>query len=302
MRAWQFSKPKGPGFGISAGFFLTVLSSKPTLPALLQAVAPHGENGAVEGFGVPLGRGSSDKSLLAAPMTRGGYAIASKDRKTVLKMLVLSKEEAGFDPEPFAQSALAAQSPDELVHRVRATWTVMQIAFESHDPAVYPSVKFLLQGAQRLAELTDGVVADSISKRYALPENVFQSPPSNERLDARDVVAVTFEIRPDGIHLFTLGMQKFALPEFELYGIEDHAHAIGSRFLFGLAQATLLGSIPQLGGKVGAPDMAFELRPGGLDRGLWGETEVIELLPPIKYTAAEALLAWAQSVDISAGI
>ena len=50
-------------------------------------VNPKGENGAIAGFGAPLG--NSTKESLANPMQRGAYVIASVDRKTVIKMLVV---------------------------------------------------------------------------------------------------------------------------------------------------------------------------------------------------------------------
>ncbi len=297
MRAWQFSKPKGPGYGISSTFYLTVLSSKPTLPALLEAIAPTSERGAVEGLGVPL-NSTGDKAILGQPMNRGVYALASKDRKTVIKMLVLSKEEACFDPEPFAKSALAAESDPELVIRVRATWIVLQLSFETHDPSVYPAVRFLLSLAKRLAELTDGVVADPISRRYMLPDKVFHKHASSDKIDARDVVNVSYRTRQDGLHFFTLGMQKFALPEFELYGVEEHVHSLATAFLLGLCQSALLGNFGKPGALAGAQAMSFEIRVGGLDRGMWEGIECFELLPPTQNTASEALLTWASETGV----
>ncbi|MBI3722130.1 MAG: hypothetical protein HY248_06210 [Fimbriimonas ginsengisoli] len=110
MRGLQFGRPKGPGYAISSDFYITVLSARPTLPPLLQVINPHGEGGAVEGFGVPLG-GETAPGRLAQPITRGAYALATRDRKTVLKMLVLSKEEASFNPEPYALSHAAEEAP-----------------------------------------------------------------------------------------------------------------------------------------------------------------------------------------------
>lgn len=292
MRPWQFSKPRGPGFGISSSFYLTVLSSKPVLPPILAIVSPSTDLGAVEGFGVPLGK-TADRSSLGQPMERGAYALATKDRKTVVRMLVLSKEEACFDPETFARSALAVQSDPELVVRVRATWTVLQLTFETHDPAVYPAAHFFLSVARRLAELAEGVVADPVSRRYLLPDQVLHTSPG-ETLDARDVVAVTMRERPDGLHFFTLGLQKFALPELEIYGVEDHLNAVATKFLLGAAQAVLQGSLMQVGGKLGGSAIPFEIRTGGLDRALWEGIECFELLPPTQHTATEGLLAWAE--------
>lgn len=297
-RLFQFKRPKGPGFGISAGFYLTVLSSKATLPPLLSVMAPNGENGAVEGFAIPLGASGEDKSILAEPIRRGGYALTSKDRKTIIRMMVLSKEEAGFDPEFFAASELASISDPELVNRVRGTWTILQLAFETHDPNVYPSVRLLLAASKRLAELTEGVVADSISRRYLLPKDVFHEPAADPKIDARDVVSVTTREQKFGTHFFTLGMSKFNLPEFELTGVEPHAEHLAPLFLLGLAQTSLLGDLPELGAKAGADAMPFELRQGGLDLDLWGDHDVIELLPPSDRTSSEALIAWASETAV----
>ncbi|RYG28022.1 hypothetical protein EON81_29205, partial [bacterium] len=137
MRKWRFSKPKGRGYGISTSFYLSVLSSRPTMPAIRQVIAPKGEGGAVAGFGVPM-TDANDKSLLDAPMTRGVYVVASPDRKTVLKLRIVSKEEAGFDSEAFARSPLALTSSPELVARLRGTWLLGQFTFESHDPDIAP--------------------------------------------------------------------------------------------------------------------------------------------------------------------
>ena len=128
MRAWRFSKPKTPGFGIDRGYYLSVLSSRPTLPTPLQLANPQTSGGAVEGFAAPLAADAS-KDHLNMPMARGAYVVASKDRKTVLKMLVLSKEEAGFDPDAYATSALALDASQELVARLRGTWTLAQFTF-----------------------------------------------------------------------------------------------------------------------------------------------------------------------------
>src|SRR4051794_433568 len=102
MRGLKFSRPKGPGFGISGDYYLSILSTKATLPALLAFVNPYGEGGAVPGFGVPLSA-TADKKVLTHPIERGAYGLASKDRKTALKMLVIPTGEAGWDPEVVAR-------------------------------------------------------------------------------------------------------------------------------------------------------------------------------------------------------
>ncbi len=291
---WPFSQPKTPGFGIQRTYYLTVLSSRAVLPPMLALINPKGEGGAVEGFGAPLAE-NVPKDALGRPLERGAYAIASKDRKTVLKLLVLSKEEAGFDPEPFLRSASAAEMDPELLNRVRATWTIGQLTFESHDPMVYPAIDFQLEFAARFAELTDGVVADPISRRYLLPNQVRQVARADERIDARDVVGLSHRVKDTGIHLFTLGMQKFGLPEFEIAGLEITDMRLAETLLMSLCQTGLLGAFASNGDRVGAPGFEFEVRDGGFDRGLWLDgLPVFELIPPTLKTVGECLRAWAE--------
>jgi hypothetical protein len=291
VRPWQFSKPKTPGFGLTSGFYLSILSSRSVMPSLAQIIEPGGAGGAVAGLGAPLAQGTG-KELLDRPLQRGAYALASNDRKTVIKMLVLSKEEAGFDPEFFAQSAMALEVSPEAVVRIRATWTLAQLTFESHDPAVYPALDFVLGLAQRISDLGDGVVSDPVSRRYLLPEQVFQSPRLDAHVDAREHISVNLRMRPDGNHVYTLGMQKFGLPEFEIIGLLDSDAGSASRFLIALSQSVLLGDLAHSGDKFGAPSMSFEARAGGFDLSIWEGIEVLELLPPTTVTSTEALMAW----------
>jgi len=293
MLGWPFSKPKTPGFGISRGYFLTILSSRSVLPSIAEIANPGGAGGAAIGLAVPLGA-SGDKSVLLQPMQRGAYVIASKDRKTVLKMIVLSKEEAGYNPEDFVNSPLAIGRDPELVVRIRATWTIAQLVFESHDPGVYPALDFFLGVAVRMATLSDGVVADTISQRYLLPEKVLVKGRFDPLVDVRDHVAVKFELRPDGLHAYTLGMQKFALPEYEILNMVEDDQANAERFLLTLAQSVLLGDLTREGDRFGAPKALFEARDGGFDKNLWQGISVFELLPPTSMTPGEALNRWVE--------
>jgi hypothetical protein len=295
VRPWQFSKPKTPGFGISSNFYLSVLSSRATMPSIASVINPSGEAGAAIGFGAPLS-GPTDKARLNAPLSRGAYAVASKDRKTVLKMLVLSKEEAGYDPNAFALSPLATNADPELIARMRGTWSLAQLTFESHDAMVYPALDFLLGVCVRLAVLSDGVIADPISFRYLLPDEVFHRDRIDARIDARDHVIVEFRQKPDGLQAFTLGMQKFALPEYEIMGLLDTDRSAATRFLLLICQSVLLGDLTQTGTRYGDPKLSFEARQGGFDRGQWEGIQVLELLPPTSYTATEALRAWERSL------
>jgi hypothetical protein len=297
MRSWPFSKPKTPGFGISRSYYLTILSSRSVLPAIAEVANPAGIGGAVVGLAVPL-EGTGEKAALLQPMHRGPYVIASKDRKTVLKMMVLSKQEAGYDPEDYVNSTLAVGRDPELLVRIRATWTIAQLVFESHDPAVYPALDFFLGIAARLANLSDGVVADSISLRYLLPNQVLAEARLDPLIDVRDHVDVKFELRPDGLHAYSLGMQKFALPEYEILNLFEQDQPISERFILALCQGVLLGDLTKAGDQFGSPKALFEARDGGFDAKLWQGTPVFELLPPTTKTASEALQLWSEEGSV----
>jgi hypothetical protein len=229
-------------------------------------------------------------------MRRGNFAVATPDRKTVLKLLVLPKDESGFDPESFVQSEFAAQCDPEIVARIRATWFVIQLAFESHDARVYPAVRFLLRIARRFAELTEGVIADPISQRYALPQDVLLYGTTDFQTDVRDVVTVRFRDRPDGLHCFTLGMQKFGLPEIEILGCDKNVEPLATRLLLGACQSALRGKPLRDGDHIGDTAIPIEVRPGGLDPAFWKGIPCLELLPPTQHTIAEALTAWGSSL------
>jgi hypothetical protein len=99
-------------------------------------------------------------------------------------------------------------------------------------------------------------------------------------------------LRQDGNHAFTLGMQKFSLPEFEIVGLHEADAPAASQFLTALSQSVLLGDLAKSGDRFGAPSIAFEAREGGFDRGLWEGVDVLELLPPTTADSSEALAAW----------
>jgi len=289
MRPWQFSKPKTPGFGISTQAYLTVLSSRSILPTLLQVLNPGGEGGAVDGFGVPAAAGKTRESL-AEPMERGKYGLFSKDKKTCLDVMVLSTQEAGFDPEAFAQSGLAQRLDPEIVARIRGTWTLLQVRFQTHDASVYPSLRFALEVVRRLATLCEGVVADPLAARYRLPEQVFHAEPLDPRVDARDHIAT----HRFGAEVHTLGMQKFLLEELNLPDVPEASTETAEAFLSLACQKALLGDLIRPGDRLGAPAAPFET-VRGVDQGRWEGVPVLDLLPPKGMTVQDALRAWLES-------
>lgn len=292
---WPFSKPKTPGFGISAHYYLSVLASVARLPPILSIVNPQGDGGAVVGFGAPLS-GPTDRSALSQPISRGIYAIASQDRKTVLKMMVLPKEEVGFDPEPVLRSSFGASLSAEAANRIRATWTLIQFSFESHDPAVYPALDLILDIAARMGQETEGAIADPMSEVYRLPQEVRAPHPPPGPVDARNFVSIRSIPTTSGVYAFTLGLQKFSLPEIEISGLLPGQETAVNGLLIGLSQTILLGNLLELGAKVGSKRNPFLVATGGLDRARWEGIPCLELIPGKGVSNAEALEEWSTEV------
>lgn len=291
MSVFRFGKPKNPGFGLSRGFYLSVLAAKARLPAILEIVAPKGVDGAVPGFGAPLGPGAT-KEDLARPLARGAYAVASPDRKTVLRMLVVSKEEAGYDPEALVRAAASLDLTEDLLARIRATWTLIQFSFESHDPMVYPALDFLLAVVGRTAALTEGVVADPVARRYLLPEQLVSPRAAGQSVCASDHIAVHAVAENGSAAVHTLGFQKFALPEIEMTALATESIPLAESVLATIAQKVLEGELLAAGTRVGPRNAMFDVAEGGLDRARWEGIPVYELLPPRGMTIDEALRLW----------
>ena len=285
----SFGQAKGPGFAIQPGFYLSVLTGSAQAPTIEQIIHPKGEGGAVAGFGVPLGKGAQ-KEDVQKPIERGMYAFASPDRKTVLKVMVLSKEEAGFDPEVYAR-LLGDSTDPELLGRVRATWQLVQFTFESFDPEVWPAVDFLLSVTQRLAELTGGVVADPISRKYRMPGDVMNERAGGAPFSIWDVVWPQFVAGNEGIHVYTLGLQKFGLPELEFLGVDLDMQDQAGRFLMSLASQMLTGNRVAAGDVIGHTSAAFQVAEGGLDRAVWEGIRCFEIIPE-KGDLSGQLRAW----------
>ncbi|MEI8282505.1 MAG: hypothetical protein WCG75_08885 [Armatimonadota bacterium] len=281
---WKFAKPLGPGFGISKSFYLSVLAGSPALPPITGIINPSGANGAIEGFGVPLVEGK-DKAILDSPMLRGTYALASKDQKTVVRLMVMSAEEAGFSPDRIATSPAAALLSPELLIQLRSTWHLLQLSFESHDPDVYPALDFLLGIAARLGEATQAIIADPLAERYVIPSALIMHPRTDPKFDAREHVFIHHRRDGDSWHVFTKGLAKFVQPELELLGVEEDDLTEAARFLMSASQGVLSGFLVRNGSEVGP----FEARAGGHNPSIWNNTPVMELLPPTSKSVSELL-------------
>ena len=289
-RIFKFAKPKNPGYGITKNFYLSVLAGHAQLPSPDEIANPQGARGAVEGFLAPLMSGST-KDDLQKPLARGVYALASKDRKTVIKMMVVSREEAGFDTEAIAKSRFALEMTPEALARVRATWTLIQLTFESHDALVAPAMSFAYAAAKKMAELTEGVVADAVAQRYLLPEDL-PNIALDQSLVAGDHVSIQIIEREGKRIAYTLGLQKFGLTEFELQNFDAAHDNSAAAFLLSIAQTSLNGTKIQIGDSVGAKSVSLDVAPGGLDQGLWQGVSCAELIPSRSKSVPECLDAW----------
>jgi len=260
---------------------------------MLDVVSPKGGDGKVAGFGVPLGA-ETTKEDLGRPLARGAYAIASPDQKTVLKLLVLCKEEAGYDPAAFLASSDALELSDETRARIQSTWSLLQLTFESYDPAVIPAVKFLLQTSGAFARATVGVVADPISQAYRLPDEVITPISDPATIHSRDVVTVKARIEQGAICLFTLGWQKFDRPEIELRDVPEGFCRTGIDLLTKLSQTILAGTLLDEGDRIVEGKVPFRAAPGRVTATILGGKPVLELVPE-RGTVEEALTSWSGS-------
>ncbi len=288
MKPWQF-RQKTPGFGISANFYMTVLAGTAQLPTMRQVVDPKGTAGAVIGFGVPLAV-EATKEDIDRPLKRGVYGIASHNRQTVLKLMAMPKEEAGFDPAPVLRSSEAINLSQEHLARISATWSLLQFTFQTHEAMVYPALKFLTQVLRRFAELTDGVISDPISRVYKLPSELEHHPQADPRVDARDHVQIKHGVNKGWA--YTLGLQKFGLPELEIFGVPPEIQAVADQFLIGISQAALTGNLIALGGFLGSKKCPLQIASGGLDRASWEGIDCYELIPPSGASVGQALTQW----------
>ncbi len=256
------------------------------LPTLAQLVGPKGQDGAVVGFGVPMDA-REGKASLELPMERGGYGLATLDRVTVLKMLVVSKEEAGFDPD-IAARQMTGELSEETIARLQSTWTLLQLTVESHDPAVAPTVSFMLDIARRAGQLTHGLVGDPLARRYLLPEQV---PVVIDKIPADAAVSINPRKTPEGISVCTLGMSKFGLPEFEISGVGESMQGAAAELLLSAAQHVLDNGPVDVGDELGAKGASFQVTHGGLDRGYWEGVACYDLVS-VEGETDEALQAW----------
>lgn len=291
LRDLWFKKPVEGPIKLSRDYFLTVLAARLPLPAPLLVLNPKGEGGAVAGFIAPLGD-NTEKERLSQPLERGAYAIASPDQKTVIRLTVVSKEEAGFDPDLVLNSPLTETLDPEIRSGIAGTWSLLQLTLESYDPAAYPAVDFLLRVAQRLAELTDGTVADAVSLVYRTAAQVRVDTPPEQPLAIQNVVATHAKQSGDDWLVVTSGLAKIGHAEVEIRGIAEDNVPIAEHFLAGVALTLWKGAKLEIGAQMGEPGNTFSVVPGGADRPLGTDRLVWGLSPDSGSDPNPALRAW----------
>lgn len=272
---WPFGKPKTPGFGISKSFYLSVMATKAALPSPAEVARP-GDDSPLEGFFVPID-GKTDRERLTQPIERGVYAASSIDQKTVLRVVVVPKEVGMPGWEKMADD-WEARGCHEVAQNIRSCWTLIQLSFEAHDPMVASSLKFLRALAARVARLTDGLIADPLAAVFAKPEEYEEPNPAQFPIWAPQHVHVHSREVQGELHVYTKGLQKFALSEFEAYGVALEHLPKMTAILLALAQEALLGRKFEIGDKV-RMGSTFDLAVGGLDAALWEGVSCLELLP-----------------------
>lgn len=263
------------GFGIRFDAILSVLTGSAQLPTLSQLVNPKGAQGAVAGKIAPLAAGTG-RDALDKPFEQEGYAVASLDSKTLLKMVIVSKETANFDPLQVLQSEFGGHLDDEIQRRVAATWHIVQLGFQSHDPAVVPSLDFQWQIANRMAALTDGVIGDPITMQYKLPD---LHPGTG--FDSERHVETVITTSPPGV--CTLGLMKFDLPELRIsceQSVEEAARLALARVVAGIFER---GPVA-VGGQVGSPHCPWTA--------MVSTEGTMELVPPPGKSHGDCITAW----------
>lgn len=281
----DYRKRKTPGYGISDQFYLSVLSPTPHLPTLVQVLNPAGE-GAVPGFLAPLS--GAGKDVLAQPLARGQYVASSLDKKSILKMVVLPKEEAGFSPEAFLRHPSSAHLSEDMRQSISATWLLIQLSVSAHDPMVSSTMHFMLSLASHLARLTGGVVADPMAQDYLSADQTLPKFNPEDVMPASQVIKVS---TPKPGYSCTHGMLKFALPELEISGFSEPLTGASQLLLLGTAQTIFNHGPLVVGAKIGDSRASFSVVSGGFDRARWDGIPVLDLLPDQTAQVDEAIAA-----------
>ncbi|MDQ2986691.1 MAG: hypothetical protein M3R13_08200 [Armatimonadota bacterium] len=188
MSLWPFKKkdPEAP-LEINKNAYLSVLMGPGGRPPVLSWMNPDGCNGAVKGFAAPLDQGASAE-LLTLPIANGSHALATPDRKTLIQADLFDLVDVPEFRLPTDTLARAmVDLVDERLQRAERATGLATLVMKGYSPNVYDSVRFMLDSAARLADQTEGVVADPLAETYRLPNELRQEAPLDSRIDFRDI-------------------------------------------------------------------------------------------------------------------
>lgn len=293
MPLWPFrKKQKAAGLAINRNFYLSILSSE-SLPPLLQVINPDGSNGAVKGFGAPLQEGAS-KDALNRPLSPGAYALTTTDKLTLVQMDVFEKGQVGFKLPADANALQSANLTGEKLRRAQNAIFITNLVFRGFDPAFYTSVRFFLDAAARLGELSAGAVADPMAETYRMPEDLKLHPKMDPRIDFRELGALKFVGLPDGIWASTRGLAKFDLPELEMYGLPQDLLETAGKMLISAAQQMLIGIPLKPGETAFSISKPLQVSEGTKQQREWGQRRALELHDADGSAAVEGVRAWAE--------
>ena len=118
-----------------------------------------------------------------------------------------------------------------------------------------------------------------------MPGALIMRPRTDPNVDSREHVFIHYRPDGDSWHVYTKGLLKFLQPELELVGVQTDDKEEAARFLMSASQGVLQGYLIKDGSEVGP----FEAREGGLNKAVWGQIPVMELLPPTGKSVAELL-------------
>lgn len=281
---FKFSKPKGPGFGLSKSLYISALASKASLPCLLDVVNPKGERGAVKGYGIPFNKNATPDSL-RQPLSHEPYLIASPDKKTLVRMIVVSEADSGMRTDQILDSPYGQTLSPDIRNTIAAVWTLFQFTFESHDAGVKASMDFMVALACRVAELTDGVVADPLRRSYLMPKEYQLG-----EFDVENHFNVMEHREGEDVYLVTLGMLKLNLPEFEIGPILNQDLLLGKAILFYLIRETFEKGPWSDQDRIDRTSLT--LSAGSSLHDFWGRTAVLRVVPPVSQSLTESLNQW----------
>lgn len=270
------------------------MSGPGALPALLQVCNPDGSNGAVAGYAIPLRPGAS-RDLLSSAMTTESYGFTTLDKKGVLQLDIFNRNAVPFQLPATEVERRDMGLTEEGEARANACAYVGTLTFRGYDEDVYPTIRFFLSVAIRLAALTNGIVADPLAECYRMPETWIPPAPRNEPLDFREVARVRAEAMPDGVWVSTRGLSKFNLPEYEMYGLPEPLVSSAAVMVASAGQQSLFGIPIRVGESAFATAQKLLAVQGTRNRAAWGDRNAIELRDSDGDGAAKGVEAWSKT-------